>query len=411
MLSRRNFLKLGGAGAVVVMAGSTVPMFISQAFASGQPGASLSNGSQALVIVELQGGNDGLNTVIPFSDAQYYKLRPTLAIQPNSVLKLNSNVGLHPSMTGLQGLYNDGKLAIVQGVCYPNPSLSHFEASDIWQSAQPTLKGGRSGWVARSLDAQPASNTALAASLTGDVPMTLYSQTTLVPSISSLNDFNFRSDNYYDETDGAARLKLLRSIYQYTEQNSMADYVRSSALDALATTDALQQAAKDFKPAPGYPADSELASQLANVVQLLVSGLAFRIFYVRITGFDTHANQVDAQAGLLKDLSDSLTAFYSDLRTRGLADNVTVLSFSEFGRRAAENGSGTDHGTSQPMFVLGGKVKGGFYGSYPSLSDLDDDNLKFSTDFRSVYATVLEKWLKLPATSILGQAWSQLNLF
>jgi uncharacterized protein (DUF1501 family) len=381
-------------------------MFISQAFASGQPGASLANGSQALVIVELQGGNDGLNTVIPFSDAHYYKLRPTLAIQPSNVLKLDSNVGLHPSMTGLQGLYNDGKLAIVQGVCYPNPSLSHFEASDIWQSAQPSLKGGRSGWLARSPDAQP-----VAASLTGDVPMTLYSQTTLVPSISSLSDFNFRSDNYYDETDGAARLKLLRSIYQYTEQNPMADYVRSSALDALATTDALQQAAKDFKAASGYPADSELASQLANVVQLLVSGLTFRVFYVRITGFDTHANQADAQAGLLKDLSDSLTAFYSDLRTRGLADDVTVLSFSEFGRRAAENGSGTDHGTSQPMFVLGGKVKGGLYGSYPSLSDLDDDNLKFSTDFRSVYATVLEKWLKLQAISILGQDWSQLNLF
>lgn len=405
MLSRRNFLKLGGAGALVVTAGSMSPLFMSKAFAAGQPGATVANGSKALVIVELSGGNDGLNTVVPFGNPAYYQLRPTLGIAANTVLKVNNNIGLHPSLKGLYQLYQAGQVAIVQGVCYPNPNYSHFEATDIWQSARPNNNNStQSGWIGRYLDNQK-NGANLAASVTGDLPITLYSQTTLVPAISDLASFNFQSDNYYSGSDGSDRLQIMRRIYQQVEQNPVAEYVRNSALDALATADVLQRQLTHIQPGTGYPQNSDLSQQLATVVELLESGLEFRVFYTRISGFDTHSNETSTQATLLQDLGDSIAAFYNDLKRVGIANDVVLMTFSEFGRRAEENGSGTDHGSAQPMFIVGNPVKGGVYGAHPSLTDLDDGNLKATTDFRQVYATLLENWLKVPSQSVLDQVW------
>lgn len=409
MLSRRKFLKLGGAGALVVTAGATAPLFMAQSFSSSQPGAKAAGGSRALVVVELEGGNDGLNTVIPFETDQYYKLRPTLAIPKAQVLKLEgaTGIGLHPAMTALQKLYHQGHLAIVQGVGYPNPNYSHFESSDIWQSAQSQRKADRSGWLGRYLETQPDGNRQ-AASLIGESPLALYSRTTLVPAINSLEDFKFQADDYYDG-EGAQRLQLARRIYQHVSQDSLAEYVRAGALDALSTADILARQAKDFGERKGY-GDSELARQLAAVVQLLVAGLDFRVFYVRLSGFDTHSNQLDQHTSLLKDLSESLAAFYGDLAQMGLAEQVITMTFSEFGRRAEENGGGTDHGSAQPLLVLGGNIKGGFYGQSPSLSDLDNGNLKHQIDFRQVYATILKDWLRVEPGPLLGGNWPLLTL-
>ncbi len=410
MLTRRKFLQIGGAGALLVTAGATAPLFLSKTFSSNQVGATVAGKGRALVIVELSGGNDGLNMVAPYGDPEYYKLRPSLALPANEVLKFNAESGLHPGMKGLHRLYNDGKLAVVQGVCYPNPNYSHFEASDIWQSAQPGRPTDRTGWVGRWLDTQPAGST-MATSLTGEIPLTMYGQTTLVPAINGLDDFNFHTPNFYDDTDGTTRLNYARQIYKHVAQNPVEEFVRNSALDALSTADVIRQHSKEFQPGKGYPEGSTLAQQLQLVAQLLVSGLDFRVFYVKLDGFDTHTNQLSSQADLLTELSESLAAFQADLTRLGLQDNVTTMSFSEFGRRAGENGNGTDHGSAQPMLVLGGQVRGGMFGQRPSLTDLDNGNLKSSVDFRQVYATMLEKWLGVDAKPVLQKDWQQLNLF
>jgi uncharacterized protein (DUF1501 family) len=383
---------------------------MARSFSSSQPGAKVAGGPKALVVVELEGGNDGLNTVIPFEDDQYYRLRPNLAIPRGQVLRLEgaSGVGLHPAMSALQKLYGQGRLAIVQGVGYPNPTYSHFEASDIWQSAQSQPKADRSGWLGRYLETRPEGNRK-AASLVGESPLALYSRTTLVPAINGLEDFKFQADDYYYDGDGLQRLQLARQIYQQVSQDGLTEYVRASALDALATADVLTRQTQELGERKGYPPDSDLARQLAAVVRLLLAGLDFRIFYVRLSGFDTHSNQSDQHASLLKDLSESLAAFYADLGQVGLAEQVVTLTFSEFGRRPEENGGGTDHGSAQPLLVLGGKVRGGLYGQASSLSDLEEGNLKYRVDFRQVYATVLKQWLEVEPESLLGGNWQLLS--
>ncbi len=409
MLTRRKFLTLGASGVLIATAGAAAPLFVARSFASSQPGASLAGGPRALVVVELNGGNDGLNTLIPYGDPLYYQLRPNLGIPAGQVRKLDKLQGLHPSLEGLQKLYANGRVAIVQDVAYPNPNYSHFEASDIWQSAQLTKSSNRSGWLGRYLQSQPAGKQK-AASLAGDNPLALYNETTLVPAINGLDDFIFKTDDYFSG-DGETRLNIARQIYQRVEQNSLAEFVRASALDALAVSGLLHsRSTQCFQPSEGYP-DSDLGRQLSAVSQLLAADLDFRIFYVRLGSFDTHSGQLDQHASLLQDLGDSLAAFYADLDRKGFANQVLTMTFSEFGRRVSENGSGTDHGSAQPMFLVGGQLKPGLRGNPASLSDLDDGNLKHKLDFRQVYATILKDWLGLDPEPILGGKWDFLPLF
>lgn len=406
MLSRRNFLKLGGLGAVLAMSNSNVPAFISKAFASTQPGAVVAGGQRALVVIELSGGNDGLNTVVPFEDPQYYRLRPNLAIPEDQILKLKDGIGLHPQMGALHSLFHDGKVAIIQGVGYPNPNYSHFESADIWYSAQPTKSAGRTGWLGRYLETAQGVR---AANFSGDNPLALYTRTTIVPAFNGLEEFYFEAGDYYQD-DGEARLRIARQIYQQLETNPLAEYIRASALDAVSTAEIIQKQIKNSGRGKGYP-ETNLGTQLEAVSQVLKAELDFRIFYVKLSGFDTHSNQPDQHASLLQDLSDSLAAFFSDLRQAGLAGNVTAMTFSEFGRRPEENGYGTDHGSAQPVFVLGDSVKGGIYGQLPSLTKLDDENLRFNLDFRQVYASILDGWLNVDARTILDQQWPGLAIF
>jgi uncharacterized protein (DUF1501 family) len=406
MLSRRKFVKLSGLGAVIAMAYASVPIFVSKAFAATQPGAATAGGQRALVLIELSGGNDGLNTVVPFEDARYYNLRPNIAIPAKDVLKLQDGIGLHPTMSALHGLYQSGRVAIVQGVGYPNPNYSHFESADIWYSAQPSKGADRTGWVGRYLENSPATK---AANFSGDNPLALYTQTTIVPAFNGLDEFYFQPSNYYND-DAQARYDTARRIFQQAESNPLAEYIRSSAFDAITTAEIIQRNVRETGRTPGYP-ESDLGNQLEAVSQLLKANLDFRVFYLRLSGFDTHSNQPDQQAQLLQDVSDSLAAFYNDLRQAGLAGNVTAMTFSEFGRRPAENGGGTDHGSAQPVFVVGDSVRGGLYGTAPSLDNLDDENLRFGLDFRQVYASVLDGWLGLDPAKILDQTWPTLPLF
>ncbi len=406
MLSRRKFLKLGGVGAVMAMSCASVPLFISKAFASTQPGVAAARGQRGLVIIELSGGNDGLNTVIPFEDPQYYNLRPNIAIPGNKVLKLKDGIGLHPQMGALHRMFQDGKVAVIQGVGYPNPNYSHFESADIWHSAQPSKGASRTGWLGRYLENASGSK---AANFSGDNPLALYTQTTIVPAFNGLDEFYFNLGDYYYQ-DGQVKQGVARRIYQQAHSNPLAEYIRASALDAVATAEVIQKQIKEDGRGKGYP-ETALGYQLEAVGQVLKAELDFRVFYIKLTGFDTHSNQPDQHASLLHDLSDSLAAFFNDLRQAGLSGNVTAMTFSEFGRRPEENGNGTDHGSAQPMFVVGDRVKGGVYGQAPSLTNLDDENLRFSIDFRQVYATVLDGWLNVNSQAILEQQWQSLSIF
>jgi len=347
--------------------------------------------NRILVVLQLSGGNDGINTLVPFADSAYTTLRPTLGVPAGDVLKLTDGVGLHPSLKNFKALYDSGKLAVVQGVGYPNPNRSHFRSMDIWHSARPE-SFERSGWLGRYISAcQCAQNNALPAISVGDQLNTMFwTDTTLVPAVASIGAFSFLTDTKY-KNDRTWQMQTLQNIY--SQAGNFSPYeslIRRGTIDALSGADELQKVAASYVSPVDYPARNGLANQLKLVGQVIAGNLGTRLFSVSMGGFDTHANQKDTQARLLAQLDEAVDAFMRDLANMNKQDDVVIMTFSEFGRRAKQNGSaGTDHGTAEPMFIIGNAVKGGLYGSYPSLTDLDNGDLKFSADFRSVYSGVL----------------------
>lgn len=411
--TRREFIHNGLA---FVSLGLAMPTFLMRA-AQGAPGA---NGLPAipsgktLVVVELSGGNDGLNTVIPYADAGYAKVRPTIGIPGTDVVKVSANVGLHPSLGPLKKLYDQGHLAVINGVGYPNPNRSHFHSMDIWQTADPeTDIRERTGWLARYFDGDghfkgnPLSGITLGSSL----PLALFAQNAPTSVIGGGQDYAFRGD----APDKKKRLEALKALYSTgTVAGSNAEFVRNVGAEAYASTEELKKAFRDYDTKSGdgakYPLNNGFAASLQTVAKLITGGVGSRVYYLTMGGFDTHANQPRLHANLLGQLADGLAAFYQDLSQQGRAQDVTVMTFSEFGRRVKENGSsGTDHGAASALFVLGGGVKGGVYGDSPSLADLDDGDLRFHTDFRSVYATLLDNWLGAKSQAILGGPFPHLG--
>lgn len=424
MLSRRNFIKIGG---VMTMAGAMAPAFIAKTLDAAGP--SLSNNQKALVVVQLTGGNDGLNTVIPYADSTYYSVRPTIGIPADQVLKLDDQLGLNPGMKGLKSLWDAGQLGVVRGVGYPNPNYSHFRSMQIWQSGNPD-QVVESGWLGRYLDSQVKSdgsnaravgNSAMVignAGQGGGAPLAMWTEKTVVLSYNGAQSFRFVADNAV-ASDHDAQLSAAKKIYGIATGNNVADYIRNAALDALNASDQIDKIASGYKTSVTYP-NTPFAGRLKNIAEMLDSDFGARVFYVATDGsFDTHFNENQQGAGLvgyhtklLSSLSDGLAAFYQDLAEKNLADSVLTMTFSEFGRRVAENGShGTDHGSAEPMFIIGGKnaIKGGMYGTQPSLTDLDNGNLKVQLDFRSVYSTVLKNWLNADPTSVVGGSYPLLN--
>ena len=408
-LNRRDFLKTSAATGSLVSWGLTVPAFLSRTAGAAPPSETRGAKDTILVVVEMTGGNDGLNTVIPFADAEYEKLRPTLKVARSQVKKLNDHVGLHPSMGAFADLFQDHSLCVVQGVGYPNPSQSHFRSMDIWQagSLDETLT---EGWIGKALKtSSPALAFHLAESKNSS-PLALAGAPVRAPSITSLEDFQLRT-TASSGPDRQQQRALIEGIASPKPGSpGLLDFVKRTAVNTYESSRRLQEIGKNYQPKAPYP-NTPLANRLKLAAQLIDANLGARIFYVSIDGFDTHAGQAASHGNLLQTVSDAMAAFYKDLAARGHKDRLLMMTFSEFGRRAKENGShGTDHGSAAPMFLVGGKIKAGVIGEHPSLTKLEMGNLQHHTDFRQVYAAVLDQWLGVSSKEVLGQEFKPLGV-
>lgn len=399
MSSRRDFLKASLRHSSLVALAPSVPGFLAATARAAAPGRD----DRVLVVVQLDGGNDGINTVVPYKDEGYARHRKALRIPAGDLLKVDGAVGLHPRMAEAAKLLERGELAIVQGVGYPNPSRSHFRSMAVWHSARPDPEEhGGPGWLGRAADALPPRVDRAPAFFLGDgsPPAALVGRRTTPVTLERPEDFALSGPPDPRRALGAGPAADPGS-------GDLAAFVRRSALDAYATADRMAELA-----GADATAGRDLRGRLALVARLIKSGAGARVYYTQQGGYDTHAGQPDAHAVLLGELSSALGAFQADLKASGLADRVAVLCFSEFGRRVAENDSaGTDHGTAGPVFVVGAGVRGGLIGPAPSLVDLDDGDLKSSVDFRRVYASVLRDWLSLPPDGPLGGRFDPLPLF
>jgi uncharacterized protein (DUF1501 family) len=412
--TRRSFLRTSILGGAVAW---TLPAFIDRTFASLNAAAAGSaiqtatgKDSTILVIVQLSGGNDGLNTVIPYSNDAYYRSRPTIGVPAKTVLKLDDHIALNPHLPNLARLFSEGQATVMQGVGYPNPNRSHFRSMEIWQTASDSNKTISHGWLGRYFDnCCQGQDPATGISLGDQMPQAFSAATPMGIALRNPRQFRFadsddtemQSDNEGGSIDGlAGNTKSDLDPFHYIER---------VALDAQVSSDRITEIASRHRDGPAYP-KSKLAQDLQLISQLIAGGMPTRVYYASMGGFDTHANQRGQQEQLLGQLDEALAAFTADLKAQKNFDRVVIMTFSEFGRRVAENGSaGTDHGTAAPMFLLGGSLRPGLTGVTPSLTDLMEGDLKYTVDFRSVYATLLDKWLHAPSTKVLDRQFPLLN--
>ncbi|MGA2440868.1 MAG: DUF1501 domain-containing protein [Tepidisphaeraceae bacterium] len=415
--TRRIFLQ---KGLTLLAVAPTIPTFLDQTVmalsdpydtkltqrATGKDG-------KVLVVVQLSGGNDGLSMVIPYGDDVYYQARARISHPVKDILKINGYVGLHPNLTGLKNLYDNGDLAIVQGVGYPNPNRSHFRSMDIWQSAEPERQQPSTGWIGRYFDNTcPGCDPHVGVAIGDALPLAMQGEKVLPVSFE-------RPDSYrYNGRDKADYVKLNQADLQgsailppktLTARNQL-DFLHRTAMDAqLSSEEILRLTRNHSSPAP-YPAN-EFGNGLKTIAAMIAGGLATRVYYVALGGFDTHVGQLGRHDALMKQLSEGLSAFWQDLKQQKNQDRVLAMTFSEFGRRVQENASnGTDHGAAAPMFVMGSSIKQGIVSPHPSLTDLDQGDLKYVVDFRSVYASMLQNWLNTPSKPILGDQYPLLPL-
>jgi uncharacterized protein (DUF1501 family) len=412
--TRREFLRLGLGTSALLACGTSVPTFLANSAAVLGAAKNANSKGNVLVVVQLDGGNDGLNTVIPYKDELYKKHRPKLAQPAQQLHKLDDRMALHSAMNGLAKLYQDKQLAVVQSVGYPNPNRSHFESMAIWHTGQVKPSAGTPGWLAKVIDRRNATAGGdapamhISASL---VPQALYGSQRQVPSLLDLEQFRRHlgvpeqagakeQRAALDQIAGQSRGKP-GSLLQFVEKSTVITYASSARLEGIL---------KNQKVAGGYPEFYGLARRLRLVGQLIKAGVQTSIYYTQLGGFDTHANQQFQHANLLRELSDSVKAFTDDLKKAGESKRVLVLVFSEFGRRLTENASaGTDHGTAAPVLLVGAGTKAGVHGPNPNLQDLDaGGDPKHAIDFREVYATVLDKWLGCPSDKVLGSKFKHL---
>jgi uncharacterized protein (DUF1501 family) len=410
MIHRRAFLKASVSTGLVAW-GLTAPRFLARTAAALPALDNSGDRDSILVVVQLTGGNDGLNTVIPFKDPLYAKYRPTLKIAPKDVRKLTDDVGLHPGLAALAELFERNELCVVQGVGYPNPDQSHFRSMDIWQGGS-TAEHIAEGWLGKALSRMKAGGQGFhCASGNEEAPLALVGPGVKVPSLTRIEDYQLK----VLASSGQDRARQKQIIEEAARleggQGDLLDFVKRTAVNTYASSKRLQEIAKAYEPKVPYP-PTGLAERLKLAAQLIDADLGARVFYVAIDGFDTHANQAAAHGNLLTEVSEAMSAFYRDLSARGHKDRVLMMTFSEFGRRARENGSqGTDHGSAAPMFLVGAKVKAGVVGKHPSLEKLEDGNLAHHTDFRGVYAAVLDHWLGVRHQDVLGKTYDPAPVF
>ena len=377
--SRRDFLKMVGT--------TTGGMLVLPKFLSAMPTDALSGGFAAnrniLVCIQLNGGNDGLNTFIPYDTPQYFDLRKTIAIPKQDVLKAASGgMGWHPSMKGFADMQQAGHLSVIQNVGYPNPQRSHFRSIEIWQTGSASNEYLNTGWLGRYLDATCEADNSLGAL-----------------NLDSIDNLALRGAGGHaltmqDPQRFERQLKVLTENHNDPlDENPNLDFVRKLMIGAFDGSGQIQKALETTKTAtPQYPKFG-LAQNLSWIARMIKGGLPTSVFYTGFGSFDTHAGQIGKHKNLLNEVSESVKAFYDDINTAGLLPNVTVMIFSEFGRRVHDNGSGTDHGTAAPVFIIGGNNAGKIIGANPDLTDLDNGDLRHQYDFRSVYATLLQQKL------------------
>lgn len=388
--SRREFLARGlyglgvGVGLPIAL-GRTSAALMAQAL----QGTSFEKyPERILVVVELSGGNDGLNTIVPYADPAYYRARPALGIPEREVIKAAGGFGFHPSMVGFERLYKDGMLAVVHGCGYDRPSLSHFSSMSYWHSGVPN-GGDPFGWMGRLADERydPATRNAIVNLGTSQAPAVRSGRHS--PLVFD-DPARFRRDGSDEEREVLAALSHPRDT-----SNPMLEFLASTAGNAAESSELVREASGNYRTPIDY-GQGGLSADLRRVAALIAAGMPTRLYYVSYQGnsFDTHVQQADLHGRLLMYTADAVRGFMDDIARIGRGDDVAMMMFTEFGRRVEENGSlGTDHGTATPMFVVGKSLKGGFYGTPPSLTDLDDGNLKMTTDFRRVYATMTDEWL------------------
>jgi uncharacterized protein (DUF1501 family) len=394
--TRRDFLARSLRDSTLIALAPSLPGFLARTARA----AEAQKDGRILVVVQLDGGNDGINTVVPFRDDGYARYRKAIRLPEKRLIKINGEIGLHPAMGDAGKLLESGRLTIVPGVGYPNPSRSHFRSREIWQSARfDPLDHNGLGWIGRGLDGgSTPRDGAPAALLIGpdSPPPALRGRRSVSAALDRLDDYALA-----DKTENAFE----------APEDDLGTFLRRSLLDAYATAERLEAIGSSRDSRGSYPV-SALAERLRLTSRLIKAGLGTRVYYLEQGDYDTHGHQVARHTPLLEDLSGSLRAFLDDLAASQLADRVLVLIFSEFGRRVAENGSlGTDHGTAGPVLLAGPCVWPGLHGTYPSLTDLDNGDLKMTVDFRRIYATVLERWLDLSAKGALGGAFEPLPLF
>jgi uncharacterized protein (DUF1501 family) len=434
--TRRDFLRTTLLGGALTW---TVPSFVAQTFSALHAEADgaltqVATGKDGpiLVLIQLAGGNDGLNAVVPYTNDFYYNARPTIGIPANQVLQLNDALGFNPALTGFKSLFDAGHLSVVNGVGYPNPNRSHFRATEIWQTASDEDKYLTDGWLGRYFDnACQGCDPTIAVNIGPRLPQAFSSHTPTGISLENPDSYRFigsgknddetvayRSmytsnpdDNVFDSGgNSGASVSMVSGTVTLQNGQSALDFLERTSMDAQVSSDKIREIAGRTPDNSKYPG-SGLARNLQLVARLIAGGLPTRIFYVSQGGYDTHTSQRNGQDARLRELGDAVKAFTDDLTAIGQFDRVMIMTFSEFGRRVHENGSqGTDHGAAAPMFLVGSKMTQGLLGQEPSLdpADLKDGDIQFNTDFRSVYASILQQWLKTNPVPILGKPFPTL---
>lgn len=397
-MKRRDFLRKSALASSAFM----VPNFLR---ASNFGKLHSSRIGKTLVIIQLSGGNDGLNTIVPFEDDIYYNARPRLGIPKNEVLRLGkSDLGLNPVMSGLQSIFNNGEMTIVNSVGYPNPNRSHFRSMDIWQTGSASNQYLSTGWLGRYLDNECNGCAPYhALNVDDDLHIALKGVEKNGFAASDLSKIKRTANNRY--------LKALSENHDHDHDHENVEYLYKTMIDTQSSAEYLYEKAKTHKSTITYP-QNKFAQDMKQISELMTADADVKIYYASLGSFDTHAGQKGKQERLLKIYSEAIKAFTDDLKQNGLFDDTLVMTFSEFGRRVQQNaGNGTDHGTANNLFLMGGDLKKkGFYNDAPNLADLDKGDLKYQLDFRQIYADVIDNWLEGNSEQILGQKFSKLGI-
>ncbi len=426
--TRRAFLQ---RGLTLVSAGVTVPMFIdSTVWAMADPldmkqvQQDSGKDGKIFVVVQMSGGNDGLNTVIPYADDAYQKARPAIGKSADAVLKLNNYVGLNPNLAPMKELYDQGMMSIIQGIGYPNPNRSHFRSMDIWHSGIPEKEMTTSGWLGRYFDNTCVGEDPHTGIAIGDTaPLAMKGERITPLSFERPDNYRYKGSDadHYQQLNGgmehpgskASSAPKAAAPAKIITPGSQLEFLTRTAMDAQVSSDRITKIVNGYNTPHEYP-KNEFGQGLRTIAAMIRGNLPTRVYYVSIGGFDTHANQAGRHDGLMTQLAQGVSAFWKDMKDQKNEERVLMMCFSEFGRRVQQNASqGTDHGAAAPMFLLGPSIekKAGLVGQHPSLTKLDQGDLIYNIDFRNVYATVLQDWLNTPSKPILGQQFKTMPIF